>query len=61
MFLIQNKITKKYITRNFCTKTLTYTFFESLYESDSSLFLQKQLDDFFQKNDKNQFEVIYKH
>lgn len=61
MFLIQHKITKKYITRNFCTKTLTYTFFESLYESDSSLFLQVQVDDFFNQHDKNDFELIYKH
>ncbi len=61
MFLIQHKITKKYVTRNFCTKTLTFSFVESLYDSDSSLLLQRQVDDFFQNHDKNDFVVIYQH
>lgn len=61
MFLIQHKITKKYVTRNFCTKTLTFSFVESLYDSDSSLLLQSQVDDFFQTHDKNDFDIIYQH
>ncbi len=60
MFTIQNKKTKKYIVRNFCTKTLTFSFVESLYESKAYLLLQ-HVEEFFQTNKKEDFEVFYEH
>lgn len=60
MFIIQHKKTKKYIIRNFCTKTLTFSFVESLYESKANL-LQQHVEEFFKTNNKDDFEVFYEH
>lgn len=61
MFLLKNKKTQNYVTKNFCTMTVSLTFIECLYESESCLLSQAQVDQFFLTHDKDDYEVMYKH